>query len=362
MRALIMQFLAFRKITPNRAFTLVELLVVIAIIGILVGLLLPAVQAAREAARRMSCSNNVKQLVLALHLYHDANRKFPYGTRRAGFGNLNIAQGNSPYGPSFYVAMLPFVEQSAIFNKWVWGGDDGYANSPNHDRLRNSPLNLSNIKVPPFVRCPSSPIDEFNVAFAGNQYLPSYVGIQGAYGDQAPFTESRFRRCCSCCSNQANNPQVANGFVSAGGMLLHNEQTTIASCVDGTSNAMIVGECSDWAIDSTGAKVHIDGGWPHGWAMGSGQGTTVTGAGANANLERFYNLTTIRYPIGTKTYGLPGVSINHGSNNPLVSAHTGGVMGGWTDGSVRFLSNGTDLITVKLLATRDDGNVVALEP
>ncbi len=347
-----------------KGFTLVELLVVIAIIGVLVGLLLPAVQAAREAARRMSCSNNVKQICLAFHLYHDANKKFPFGTRRAGVGFLNLATGNAPYGPSFYVPLMPFMEQSAIFDRWPWGGDDGYANSPNHNYLRGTPLNLSNQKIPPFVRCPSSPIEDFNSAFAGNQYLPSYVGIQGAVVDQPPqFTEARTRRCCSCCPAQANNPQVTNGFVSAGGMLLHNENSSIAMCTDGTSNTMIIGECSDFAIDNiNGGKVHIDGGWPHGWAMGSGQANTVTAAGATATLERFYNLTSIRYPIGTRTYGLPGVSINHGANNPLISAHPGGIMAGWTDGSVRFLGNTTDLIVLKLFATRDDGKVVTVEP
>lgn len=343
-------------------FTLVELLVVIAIIGILVGLLLPAVQAAREAARRMSCSNNVKQIALALHLYHDSYNKFPFGSRRAGRGIQNLGQGNSPYGPTFWVVMMPYVEQSAIFNRWPWGSDDGYANSPNHDYLRNAPLNLSNLKVPPFVRCPSSPLDEFNTGFAGNQYLPSYVGIQGAVVDQLPqFSETRVRRCCSCCPAQANNAQVANGFASAGGMLLANEHTSLASCTDGTSNTMIIGECSDWAVDVTGAKVHIDGGWPHGWAMGTGQSGAIASTGANANMERFYNLTSIRYPIGTKTYGLPGVSINHGANNPLVSAHTGGIQAGWSDGSVHFLGNSTDLIVLKRFATRDDGQVVSLD-
>ncbi len=347
----------------RRGFTLVELLVVIAIIGVLVALLLPAVQVARESARRMSCSNNVKQLCLALNLYHDTNGKFPFGTRRAGVGPLNLAQGNAPYGPSFYVGLMPFAEQSAIFNLWPWGGDDGYANSPNHDYLRNSPLNLSNQKIPLYVRCPSSPIDKFNSGFAGNQYLPSYVGIQGAVVDQPPrFAETRVRPCCNCCPAQANNPQVANGFVSAGGMLLHNENSRIATCTDGTSNTMILGECSQWAVDNvTGGNVHIDGGWPHGWAMGSGQAGTIESAGANALLERFYNLTSIRYPIGTRTYGLPGVSINHGANNPLVSAHPNGVTTGWTDGSVRFLTNTTDLVLLKSIATRDDGMAVTLE-
>jgi hypothetical protein len=78
-------------------------------------------------------------------------------------------------------------------------------------------------------------------------------------------------------------------------------------------------------------------------------------------MERFYNLTSIRYPIGTRTYGLPGVSINHGANNPLVSAHPNGIMSGWVDGSVRFLTNNTDLVVLKSVATRDDGITVTIE-
>jgi prepilin-type N-terminal cleavage/methylation domain-containing protein len=347
----------------NVGFTLVELLVVIAIIGVLVALLLPAVQTARESARRMACSNNVKQLSLALNMYHDTNGKFPFGTRHAGVSTLNLAQGAAPYGVSFYVPLLPFAEQSAIFDRWPWGADDGYANSPNHDYLRNAPLNLSNQKIPKYVRCTSSPIEPFNGAFAGNQYLPSYVGIMGAVVDQpGRFTEVRVRQCCSCCPTQANNAQVTNGFASAGGMLLHNENTRIATCTDGTSNTMILGECSIWAIDSaTGTNVHIDGGWPHGWAMGSGQTGTIESTAASATMERFYNLTSIRYPIGTRTYGLPGVSINHGANNPLVSAHPNGIMSGWVDGSVRFLTNNTDLVVLKSVATRDDGITATID-
>ena len=165
------------------------------------------------------------------------------------------------------------------------------------------------------------------------------------------------------CANNVKQLSLAlhTGFVSAGGMLLHNENTSMAMCTDGTSNSIILGECSDWAIDATGAKVHIDGGWGAGWAMGSGQKITVTSAPETAILERFYNLTTIRYPIGTKTYTLPGIAMEHGSNNPLLSAHSGGIMAGLTDGSVRFISNSTDLTILKMLATRDDGNVAVLE-
>src|SRR5690554_8152464 len=102
---------------PNapRGFTLVELLVVIAIIGILVGLLLPAVQAAREAARRMSCSNNFKQLGLSLHNYHATYDKLPIGSGGTGLdSNTNSADANN-LRLSGLVAMLPFMEQQRLW-------------------------------------------------------------------------------------------------------------------------------------------------------------------------------------------------------------------------------------------------------
>ncbi|MCL2622360.1 MAG: DUF1559 domain-containing protein [Planctomycetaceae bacterium] len=101
------------KIGKLYAFTLVELLVVIAIIGILIALLLPAVQAAREAARRMQCSNNLKQISLALHTYHDANGAFP--SSKVGFG--------SRYNwISFHVTLLPYTEQTALYDRLAGQG------------------------------------------------------------------------------------------------------------------------------------------------------------------------------------------------------------------------------------------------
>jgi prepilin-type N-terminal cleavage/methylation domain-containing protein len=134
-----------RAVQRYAAFTLVELLVVIAIIGILIALLLPAVQAAREAARRSQCTNNLKQIGLALQNYHDQNQTFPFGVR---------AQG---WGPSFYVGLLPYMEQTALYQKYdMIGSNNGYL-------AGNSYLNsvVANVRLPA-LKCPSSPLPLLN--------------------------------------------------------------------------------------------------------------------------------------------------------------------------------------------------------
>jgi prepilin-type N-terminal cleavage/methylation domain-containing protein/prepilin-type processing-associated H-X9-DG protein len=106
-----------RSSRQSRGFTLVELLVVIAIIGTLVGLLLPAVQAARETARRLQCTNNLKQLALGIHNFHDANKKFPLAFKATDAYKSGMTDATYGQGISWIAFVLPFIEQSALFSR-----------------------------------------------------------------------------------------------------------------------------------------------------------------------------------------------------------------------------------------------------
>src|SRR5215207_3836697 len=116
----------------RRAFTLIELLVVIAIIAILIGLLLPAVQKVREATARMKCQNNLKQIGIALHNYHDANGMFPPGASAdiAPWKTPSTA-ANNDWGSSWMVHILAYIEQTSILTRWTFSGQSGWQNATN---------------------------------------------------------------------------------------------------------------------------------------------------------------------------------------------------------------------------------------
>lgn len=320
-------------------FTLVELLVVIAIIGVLIALLLPAVQQAREAARRMSCSNNLKQVGLGLHNYHDSYRAFPLGSR---------VQGNETFGPSWWAGMLPFLEQAALF--------DSLNLSLDHCGF-NANSGVLTGASPPMMVCPSYPGDVTGGYWTGDwDSKATYAGISGANASTSNFTESRVAACCNCCDHSGAQD---DGVVSAGGLLIANKSLSFKDVVDGTSNTLAVGEIGGIMFTAnasaystiSGERVEMTAAGHHGWLMG----TTGTGT---LSPHRAFNLTTIRYAPNSKNYDRPGINVNFGPNNPLQSEHPGGVMTLSVDGHVNFIAETIDLDMLKLMATRDDGQTI----
>jgi prepilin-type N-terminal cleavage/methylation domain-containing protein len=323
----------------RQGFTLVELLVVIAIIGILVALLLPAIQAAREAARRTQCVNNLKQIVLAHQNYHDTYKVLSMAA---------AGTSNGSWGLAWWASVLPFAEQATGYDRltfvgshpgWTYTGS-GLANGQE----------FANMNIP-FMVCPSTPLATMVNAGQNNFEInrPSYTGILGATNGNGFVNKSgEQRQCCDCCSSI-----IAQGLISAGGPLSPLESRSFASITDGTSNTMIISECSDFVLDSAGVNKNQTVNSVHGWMMGTPTTQKITAA--TNNYARVFNSTTIRYPPNSVSVAMQGCGANDGPNNGIYSAHPGGVQGALVDGSVRFINQNIDMLTLRLLASRADG-------
>ncbi len=300
------------------AFTLVELLVVIAIIGVLVALLLPAVQAARESARRMQCSNNVRQIGLALHNYHGAHVTFPYGSDDLGPTIPNVI------GHSWWPRIFSYLEESAFAARYDFHGNWIAAN----------PLNqtLLNGVVFSFMDCPASSLPRLTDFDTFTIQDPMYVGIAG--GADHPTTRPA-------------GHLGSIGDVSSGGVLLYKDHVRIAQITDGTSHTMVVGEQSDWCRDANGEQTDCRSDCQHGF---------TTGARDLAFDERTFNLTTVLHPINEKSSTALGVLSNCGVNHAIQSAHPGGAHVLMCDGAAQFWPSQTDLQVLYDSANRDDGH------
>ncbi|MGL6074648.1 MAG: DUF1559 domain-containing protein [Fimbriiglobus sp.] len=342
------------KAAPRRSgFTLIELLVVIAIIAILIGLLLPAVQKVREAAARARCQNNLKQIGLALHNFHDTRGHFPAGG--ASDAQPYGTGGDWAWGSAWTVFILPQMEQDNIFRQMGFTGGSGWGGQAAAN------ANVTNNVVVPTFRCASSPLQPTTTSTINGtpQMLNHYVGISGAVSGLIPgYNETRINTgggSAGCCSG---------GIASGGGTLFPGSSVRITSIGDGTSNTIMVSEQNDLLTTVNGSRVPWGAGLLHGWHIGFYRSSGVSPPNlGNGGDVRTFQMTTVRYTINRKTgwpdapgnCGSVGVCENMGTNIPLNSAHSGGVNALFGDGSIRFLRDSLTMQILAQLSTRDDG-------
>lgn len=289
-----------------RGFTLVELLVVIAIIGVLIALLLPAVQQAREAARRMTCSNNMKQIGLAMHNYHDTYLALPAGyIYRGGNGKCN-------YG--WCVNLLPFIEQQNFYDQLDPGSIPLYNRYTSSATAADKALLQAPIDA---YICPSDSGPDLckDTAFGTSIFdiaVSNYVG----------------------CAGWSNTPSYPTQAGDCGGMLWGNSYLNLKDCTDGTSNTLLVSE-REYPRDHAAT-----------W-LGVGNNNSY---GNNGTLRTLFRASfTINFD-----YTAAGQAQNLGKG--WSSLHPGGVMALMTDASVHFLPETTDKTSVlQPMSHRNDG-------
>ncbi len=303
----------------RRAFTLIELLVVIAIIAILIALLLPAVQQAREAARRTQCKNNLKQMGLALHNYHDTFRAFPYGEMN-GIGQ-SPATGRK-MNQNGLVMLLPYIEQANLYSTLDFSRSFGkYSGAgvspPAGDVPINGNLVAKSTMLAAFM-CPSDngkPFIEDDGIYYGCG--TSGISYKSSYGLSVNGTHYN-----GIWSNVGSTVRTAFGG---------NSMSNIRDFRDGTSNSALVienvFECYSGRISPWACVQH------------AGTGTRLIG-GINKFLPR----------------GYPGQVDSYNTN--ASSLHVGGCQVLLGDGGVRFVSENTNLLTLQNLAYISDGQVL----
>jgi prepilin-type N-terminal cleavage/methylation domain-containing protein len=285
----------------RRGFTLIELLVVIAIIAVLIALLLPAVQQAREAARRSQCKNNLKQLGLAIHNYHDSHRTFPNG----GFAEYysSVRYGN---GLSWLVMILPYIDQAPLYNRFNFLGTN-FGNPSSNLALTIQP-------IPAFL-CPSG-TKLFTASPSAEQsggspsYTMHYYGVMGPWSTITNASTGTAYPMDSKASTFSSN---SYGGMPISGMLGCNRTTRMRDVSDGTSNTLMVGEIS--------------------WNANDGWRAWIRGCQSNGACAA---MKGIHYPINSHRFNqTPSANFNDFS---FASMHTGGAHFLMGDGGVHFLS------------------------
>ncbi len=298
-------------------FTLVELLVVIAIIGILIALLLPAVQAAREAARRSQCSNNLKQIGLALHNYHSSNQRFPAGTST---GIPEQCEGGDCRGNPMYVPIMPYLELTNLEKQYDYKLIRGWLLWPSV----SGGAHKSAVAV---YQCPS---------MAKWQDVENRRDYFGVCGGKTPGGNCRF------------------GDNFDDGLFTINLWVRIGDIRDGSSHTLAVGESihpAKWGMGDGYGDENVGG--PVAWYYGAdcGKPCTVTDTWSMGRALR-----PTKYPINSDLRPMPD-DVNN--EYPFGSMHPGGAQFVYGDGHVDFVAETIDMDVYQALSTRDGGETLS---
>jgi prepilin-type N-terminal cleavage/methylation domain-containing protein/prepilin-type processing-associated H-X9-DG protein len=334
------------SILPSRkhGFTLIELLVVIAVIAVLIALLLPAVQKVREAANRMQCGNNLKQIALACHNYHDVHKALPPGSH---INFVNVAYGNSGGSGNLlptYAWLLPFFEQDNLFRVVSF--------TVTIDNAGNATLREQSL---PNLLCPSDPNPAFAVLnatfkYSKHNYHPNFgVGPIRYHADPT---------CSSVTSTYSNGSFVCAANARGKGPFYWNSKTRLADITDGTANTAMYAEILK------GARGDVNYADTDARGVGMAQSCHYThSASPNSSVP-----DVVRQGRCVSTADMPCQNSAwaswNGSSNYLFdfdfaarSMHRGGVNVALCDGSIRFVSDRVPLLTVwQELGTIASGN------
>jgi prepilin-type N-terminal cleavage/methylation domain-containing protein/prepilin-type processing-associated H-X9-DG protein len=300
----------------RRGFTLIELLVVIAIIAVLIGLLLPAVQKVREAAARAKCQNNLKQLGLAAHHYHDTNNGFPPGTQTTAPDPLKFDA--PPYRRSpLFVFLLPYLEQQALYDRFNFA-------TGTHDPYMEVNLAVTSTRLS-VLTCPSDAVRMMTLGTSRPTPKHNYVGCWGAGSVSEVVANSTLR-----------------------GVFFPNSSTRLTDITDGSSRTLLFGE-----FLQTSSDVDLRGTW---WEDTNFR--FMTHVRPNAPDPDEMHVNCVNLPAVNE----PCVILGDGGHSDRYSSrsrHTGGVNVALADGSVRFVPNSIALSAWAALGTIQGGEVAA---